>query len=121
MRGTKLKPMLLSSCNSFVLKPLPTLGRLALAGMLALSTPGFAHHHDDTAAAIVAGGIVLGAAALAASSHHHHYRDQYIPVPAYYPPAAPFSPARGVICYPRDRACYDNAGLFLPSWTYRVF
>ena len=98
-----------------------TLIKLMLAGLLALSTaaPGFAHN-NDTAAAIIAGGLI-GAAAISASSHHHHHHDQYIPVPAYYPPAAPFSPARGVICYPRDRACYDNAGLFLPSWTYRVF
>ncbi len=99
-----------------------TIAKLMLAGALALSMtdPGSAHNHDDAAAAIIAGGLI-GAAAIAASSHHYHHRDQYVPVPAYYPPAAPFSPARGVICYPRDRACYDNAGLFLPSWTYRVF
>jgi hypothetical protein len=95
--------------------------KLALAGLLALSTasPGLAHHNDDAAAAIIAGGLI-GAAAIAASSHHHHHHDQYVP-PPYYTPGAPFSPARGIICYPRERACYDNDGFFKPKWTYRVF
>jgi hypothetical protein len=100
-----------------------TLARLALAGALALSmtAPGLARHwHSDDTAALV-GGLVLGGIAAAAISHDHHHRDQYIPPAPAYQPAAPFSPARGVVCYPREGACYDNDGDFLPSWTHRVF
>ena len=101
-----------------------TILRLSLASLLALSTaaPTLAHHNDDAAAAAIIAGGLIGAAAIAASSHHHHHSDQYLPPPPpYYTPGAPFSPSRGVICYPRERACYDNAGFYLPSWTYRVF
>jgi hypothetical protein len=98
--------------------------RLMLAGALALSAtaPGFARswHSDDTAALV--GGLVLGGIVAAASSHDHRHRNQYVPPPPpYQPRMAPFSPARGVTCYPREGACYDNDGDFLPSWTNRVF
>ncbi len=34
---------------------------------------------------------------------------------------SPFSPADNVTCYPRERACYNRRGYYMPSWTRRVF
>ncbi|WP_442582781.1 hypothetical protein ACSBOB_12875 [Mesorhizobium sp. ASY16-5R] len=97
---------------------------LALAGALAVTaaTPTLARHWNsgDTAAAIIAG-VAIGGIAAAASSHDHYYRDQYIPPAPVYRPSAPFSPAGGIICYPRQGACYDNAGYYSAKWTNRVF
>ncbi|MFI0845334.1 hypothetical protein [Mesorhizobium sp. IMUNJ 23232] len=100
-----------------------TLLKLALAGALALSmtAPGLARHWNsgDTAALIT--GLAIGGIAASAASHDHYYQDQYIPPPPVYRSAAPFSPARGIICYPRQLACYANDGSFAPKWTNRVF
>lgn len=98
--------------------------RLTLAGVLAFSLAGpeiaLARHKDDVAAGIV-GGLLLGAVAVAASSHDHYHRDQYMPAPVYRPRMSPFSPTFGVTCYPREGACYNDDGDFLPTWTRRVF
>lgn len=100
-----------------------TLLKLALAGGLALSmtAPGLARHWNsgDTAALIT--GLAIGGIAASAASHDHYYQDQYIPPAPVYRPSAPFSPARGIICYPRQGACYDNAGYYSAKWSSRVF
>lgn len=99
------------------------MGRLVLAGALALSmtAPGMARkwHSDDTAALV--GGLVIGGIAAAAISNDYRHRDQYVPPPPDYRPSAPFRPARNVICYPKQYACYDNKGRFLPKWSNRYF
>ncbi|MEQ1950087.1 hypothetical protein [Mesorhizobium sp. CN2-181] len=100
-----------------------TLMKLALAGALAatVATPTLARHWNsgDTAALIT--GLAIGGIAASAASHDHYYQDQYIPPPPAYRPSAPFSPAKGIICYPRQFACYDNAGYFSAKWTNRIF
>ena len=97
---------------------------LALAGALAATaaTPGLAKkrwNSGDTAALIT--GLAIGGIAGAAVSHDHYYQDQYIPPPPAYRPSAPFSPAAGIICYPRQYACYNNAGRFSAKWTNRIY
>lgn len=90
--------------------------------LVSLAAPQISEAKNGEKTAAVIGGLLLGAAALAASSNDYRYQDQYPPPPPrYIPPAAPFSPARSVTCYPRDRACYNDDGYFLPSWTSRVF
>jgi hypothetical protein len=100
-----------------------TLLKLTLAGALALTmtAPGLARHWNsgDTAALIT--GLAIGGIAASAASHDHYYQDQYIPPAPVYRPSAPFSPARGIICYPRQGACYDNAGYYSAKWSSRVF
>jgi hypothetical protein len=44
-----------------------------------------------------------------------------MPAPVYRPRMSPFSPTFGVTCYPREGACYNDDGDFLPTWTRRVF
>ncbi len=34
---------------------------------------------------------------------------------------APFSPGEDITCYPRERACYNRKGHYMPSWTRRAF
>ncbi|MDQ6436424.1 hypothetical protein RB623_20430 [Mesorhizobium sp. LHD-90] len=101
-----------------------TLIKLVLAGALAATaaTPGLAKkrwNSGDTAALIT--GLAIGGIAASAASRDYYYKDQYVPPPPAYRPAAPFSPAAGIICYPRQVACYDNAGRFSAKWTNRVF
>ncbi len=96
--------------------------RILLAGICMGAVAGSASarswHSDDTAALV--GGVLLGGIAAAAVSHDHHHHNQYIgPRPVY--GGAPFSPSRGVICYPNQVACYNNNGTYLPAWTNRVF
>jgi len=93
---------------------------VTLALCAAAPTAAYAKNGEKTAAVI--GGLLLGTAVLAASSSDYRHQDQYVPPPP--PPPryrAPFSPAAGVTCYPRDLACYNNDGDFLPTWTNRVF
>jgi len=33
----------------------------------------------------------------------------------------PFSPSANVICYPRERSCYDHQGHYKSFWTRRIF
>ncbi len=99
---------------------------LAASLMLCVVAPQAAHaKNGQKTAAVVVGGLLLGAAALAASSSDHQYQDQYVPPPPppqrHAPYSAPFSPARSVTCYPREGACYNDDGDFLPTWTNRVF
>ncbi|MCX5496576.1 hypothetical protein OSH11_17865 [Kaistia dalseonensis] len=94
----------------------------AAVAVLCLAQPTIAEaKHGDKTAAVIVGGLLLGAAALAASSSDHQHQNQYVPPPQPQRPAAPFSPATNVTCYPREGACYNNSGDFLPSWTSRVF
>jgi len=91
---------------------------------LAMTAPSMARkwHSNDTAALV--GGIVIGGIAAAAISNDYRHRDQYIPPPPPPPPsrpAAPFRPKPGVICYPREYACYDNNGRYSPKWSARYF
>lgn len=100
------------------------IARLSIAGVMVLASalPGAARswHSDDTAALV--GGLLIGGIAAAAASHDHRHQNQYAPVRQAPPPRmAPFSPASGVICYPREGACYNGDGDFLPTWTGRVF
>lgn len=96
---------------------------LVVVAMAATSAPVFAKNGQN-AAAIIGGlaGIAIGAAAVSAASSDYQHQDQYVPPPP--PPPryrAPFSPAGGVVCYPQQRACYNDDGDFLPTWTGRVF
>ncbi|MBB3316552.1 MULTISPECIES: hypothetical protein [unclassified Rhizobium] len=91
-----------------------------VATALPASSSARSWHSDDTAALV--GGLLLGGIAASAASHDHVHQNQYIPPPPPYPPrSAPFSPARDVICYPRQGACFNPDGDFLPTWTNRLF
>jgi hypothetical protein len=101
---------------------------LAATTALCLSAPQIAlAKNGQNAAAIIgaAAGFAIGAAAMSAASSDYRYQDQYVPPPPPPPPPpryrAPFSPAGGVVCYPQQRACYNDAGNYLPSWSSRVF
>jgi hypothetical protein len=101
---------------------------LLVAAVTGMATPELAYaKNGQNAAAIIGGvaGFALGAAAMSAASSDYRYQDQYVPPPPPPPPPprhmAPFSPAGGVVCYPQQRACYNDAGNYLPSWSSRVF
>lgn len=101
---------------------------LAVATALCLSAPqaALAKNGQNTAAIIgAAAGLAIGAAAMSAASSDYRYQNQYVPPPPPPPPPpryrAPFSPAAGVVCYPQQAACYNDAGSYLPSWSSRVF
>jgi hypothetical protein len=80
---------------------------------------------DQNATAALVGGLALGAAAGYAVSdddddnddnnehgnHHHHRREDQRD--------RSYSPARGVICYDRQRSCF-NEGDYSDRWTQRV-
>ena len=46
------------------------------------------------------------------------FYDPYAQTP---PQGAPFSPGGDITCYPRQLACYNHNGSFMPSWTRKVF
>lgn len=76
----------------------------------------------DNSGAVVAGALAIGIlAAAAASKNRDHDRDRdrrrdddRRDEPAY-------SPARGVDCYPRQRACYERGRGYSSYWTSREF
>lgn len=74
----------------------------------------------DNTGAIVAGALAIGIlAAAAASSKKKHDDDRYRDDDRRRDP--PYSPARGVDCYPSQRACYERGRGYSASWTSREF
>lgn len=77
----------------------------------------------DNSGAIVAGALAIGILAAAAASRNKHHdddrdddrrdRDRR--------DDPPYSPSRGVWCYPAQRACYEGSRGYSPSWTSREF
>jgi hypothetical protein len=93
---------------------------VAPALLLAHSAPGEAKDGRNTAAII--GGIAgLAVGAAIADSANRNVVVYGAPPPPSYNPPAPFSPAGGIICYPAQRACYNNGGAYSSNWTYRVY
>ncbi|AYV45323.1 hypothetical protein CFHF_03030 [Caulobacter flavus] len=75
----------------------------------------------DNTGAIVAGALAIGIlAAAAASSKKKHEDDRYRDDDDRRRDP-PYSPARGVDCYPSQRACYERGRGYSPSWTSREF
>ena len=99
---------------------------LVVAAVAMSAAPAFAKNGQNTAA-IIGGlaGLAIGAAAVSAASSDYQHQNQYVPPPPPPPPPprykAPFSPAAGVVCYPKQRSCFNDDGDFLPTWTSRVF
>lgn len=74
----------------------------------------------DDSGAIIAGALAIAILAAAASKKKHddddrdRRRDDRRDDP-------PYSPGRGVDCYPSQRACYEQGRGYSPSWTSREF
>ena len=90
------------------------------------------HHHKDDhtsgAAAAIAGALVLGAVVAAASKKKHHDDDRYYGRYRYDDDYRRFhdrpkvwSPAYGVTCYRKQRACYKYDHGYSAKWTRREF
>ncbi|WP_421724146.1 hypothetical protein [Bauldia sp.] len=93
---------------------------LAIGPALALTapTPGFAK--DGVGIALI-GGLIAGAAiGTAVADSKRHSQKVYVKPPPP-PKAAPFSPHRGVTCYPKLHACYDNNGTYNGKWTWKIY
>jgi hypothetical protein len=83
-----------------------------LAGALALAAPLAPQARaNDVGAAIAAGvvGAAIGASLAKKSKSRHKHADDR------------FSPAAGVTCYRRQRACYKDGGGFAANWTHRIY
>ena len=92
---------------------------MASALLVAAFEPAAARDHGRAGAAI--GGLIVGTAIAAAVSPRKKVVEKiYVPVGAP-PPAEPYSPAAGVVCYPAQRACYTNGGGYDPRWTWQVY
>ncbi|WP_018185317.1 hypothetical protein [Kaistia granuli] len=102
------------------IRNLAALALLAPALLLAQGAPSQAKDGRNSAA--ILGGLAGLAVGAAIADSANRNRDIYgaPPPPAYRPPA-PFSPAGGVICYPEQRACYNNGGAYNGNWTWRVY
>jgi hypothetical protein len=102
------------------IRNLAAVALLAPALLMSQSAPSEAKNGKNSAA--IVGGIVGLAVGAAIADSANRNRDVYgePPPPAYRPPA-PFSPAGGVICYPEQRACYNNGGAYNGNWTWRVY
>lgn len=72
----------------------------------------------DNSGAIIAGALAIGILAAAASSKKHHDDDHDRDDRRNDPP---YSPARGVDCYPSQRACYERGRGYSASWTSHEF
>ncbi|WP_421694121.1 hypothetical protein [Aestuariivirga sp.] len=103
---------------------------LAAAGMLAgPQQQAEAKTMGPTAAAIVGG--VAGLAVGAAIADANKPRTKKVYYPGYVPPYAPgqydpyfnqaFSPTTGIVCYPAQRACYNNNGSVNGVWSRKVY
>ena len=75
----------------------------------------------DNSGAIIAGALAIGILAAAASSKKHHDDDHDRDRDDDRRSDPPYSPARGVDCYPSQRACYERGRGYSPSWTSREF
>lgn len=111
------------------------IGKFMLAGVaaavltLAAAPATQAKTMGPTAAAIVGGvaGVAVGAAIADAAKP----KKKKIVYEGYAPPYAPgqydpyfnqaYSPVAGVVCYPAQRACYNNGGTVNGTWTRRAF
>lgn len=88
------------------------------AAMAAIPAPEGAAKNNTGA---VIGGIIAGAAVAAViSSEMKHPKTVYVPAS---PPPSPqsFSPKMGVICYPVQRACYNDRGAYSANWTWKIY
>lgn len=106
-----------------------------LAACAAMAMLVTAQHQADaktmgpTAAAIVGGvaGVAVGAAIADAAKPKKKkiYYEGYAPPyePGHYDPYfnQAYSPATGVVCYPAQRLCYNNAGAVSGTWTRRIY
>ncbi len=74
----------------------------------------------DNSGAVIAGALAIGIlAAAAASANKHKDDDRDRDDGRRNDP--PYSPARGVDCYPQQRACYERGRGYSPSWTSHEF
>ena len=91
-----------------------------LAMMTAMQSPQ-TEAKNNTGAVI--GGIIAGAAVGAViSSEMKHPKAVYVPAPPPRPPSPQsFSPKKGVICYPVQRACYNDRGAYSANWTWKIY
>lgn len=101
----------------------------AAAALVLAAQPVQAKTMGPTAAAIVGGvaGVAVGAAIADAAKP----RKKKIVYEGYQPPYQPgqydpyfnqaYSPVAGVVCYPAQRACYNNGGTLNGTWTRRAF
>lgn len=102
------------------IRNLAAVALLAPALLMAQSAPGEAKNGKNTAA--ILGGIAgLAVGAAIADSANRNNNVYGAPPPPSYRPPAPFSPSGGVICYPEQRACYNNGGAYNGNWTWRVY
>lgn len=79
----------------------------------------------DNSGAIVAGALAIGILAAAAASKNKHddddRRDRDRDRDRDRRDDPPYSPSRGVWCYPSQRACYEGSRGYSASWTSREF
>lgn len=82
------------------------------------ASSAYAHHFGGGAIAAGIIGLAVGAAV-----DNAVHRDEYVygPPRPVYRAGTPFSPHFNVMCYPAQRACYNNGGYYNPNWSYRVF
>jgi len=102
-----------------------------IAGLCAVSvalaaagpTPALAKKDSGKVAAGIVGGLIVGSALTSALSPRQKVIERvYVQPPPPPPPPEPtFSPAPGVLCYASQRACYNMAGGYNPSWTWQVY
>jgi hypothetical protein len=113
-----------SSCRSFFVVVVATFAFTAM-----IQTKAEAKQMGPTAAAIVGG--VAGLAVGAAVGDAHAKKNKKIYYEGYAPPYPPgqygpyfnqaFSPTTGIVCYPAQRACYNNNGTVSGNWTRKVY
>lgn len=87
-------------------------GALILAAALGLAAPAAQPARANEVAAALAAGVVgaaIGASLAKSSKSGRRHADDR------------FSPAAGVTCYRRQRACYKDGGGFAAKWTYRIY
>ena len=87
------------------------------AAMAAMPAPQAAAKNNTGA---IIGGIIAGAAV--GASEMKHPKTVYVPARPPKPPSPQsFSPKKGVICYPVQRACYNDRGAYSANWTWKIY
>jgi hypothetical protein len=103
------------------------LAALAATAMLVAFQPKAEAKISTGGAAILGGvaGLAVGAAIADSQRNKKIYYQGYNPP---YPPGGygpyfnqAFSPTAGVVCYPAQRLCYNNAGSISGKWTRNVY